>query len=178
MKITNCSLEGLLVLEPNVYEDNRGWFKEAYKASAYRQFRPFVQDNISFSRRGTLRGLHIQTPSQGKLIQVLSGAAFDVAVDLRANSPTFGRYDFVYLTPERQFWIPEGFAHGFLALEDTLLMYKCTQEYDPKGEKTLLWNDPDVGITWPLVNVVSKKFVGAPLISEKDNKGLPLKEFR
>lgn len=130
----------------------------------------FVQDNISLSRKGTLRGLHFQNPNgQGKLLQVLSGEVFDVAVDVRRDSPTFGRWHGLNLSSENklQFYIPPGFAHGFAVLSETALFhYKCTDFYSPADEATLLWNDPDVGIKWPIAE---------PLLSEKDKKGLPLK---
>jgi dTDP-4-dehydrorhamnose 3,5-epimerase len=132
----------------------------------------FVQDNLSFSHRGALRGLHFQNPSpQGKLVSVLQGEVFDVAVDLRRNSATFGKSESIRLSAEnkRQFYVPPDFAHGFLVLSETALFhYKCTAFYSPKDELTLLWNDPDLGIDWPLEN---------PTLSEKDAKGLRLREL-
>ena len=132
---------------------------------------PFVQDNISVSRRGALRGLHFQNPNpQGKLVSVLQGEVFDVAVDLRQSSPTFGQWHGLNLSGEnkRQFFVPAGFAHGFVVLSDTAMFhYKCTEFYFPKDELTIAWNDPEIGIGWP---------VDEPVVSEKDSKGLRLRE--
>lgn len=175
MNVIRCQLEGLLIVEPKVFGDSRGFFMESWNQRRYAEAGlrdTFVQDNFSFSRRGALRGLHFQNPlPQGKLVSVLEGEVFDVAVDLRRNSPTFAKSEAVRLSAEnkRQFFVPPGFAHGFLVLSETALFhYKCTEFYSPKDEMTLLWNDPDLGIKWPLEN---------PIISEKDTKGLRLQEL-
>jgi dTDP-4-dehydrorhamnose 3,5-epimerase len=173
MNIQTCELPGLLILEPKVFGDARGFFMETWNLRRYREAGiplDFVQDNVSFSRRGTLRGLHFQNPAaQGKLMHVLQGDVFDVAVDLRRSSPTFGKWHGLLLSAEnkRQFYVPPGFAHGFAVLSETaLFQYKCTDYYNPATETTLQWNDPEVGIQWP---------VETPLLSEKDKKGLPLR---
>lgn len=175
LNITRCQLEGLLIVEPKVFGDSRGFFMESWNQRRYEEAgltAQFVQDNFSFSHRGALRGLHFQNPnSQGKLVSVLQGDVFDVAVDLRRHSATFGKFESLVLSGEnkRQFYIPPGFAHGFLVLsESALFHYKCTTFYSPKDEMTLLWNDPDIGIEWPLPN---------PGLSEKDTKGLRLREL-
>ena len=159
-------LEGVLLLEPRAFPDDRGYFLETWNAAAYAEAGldvAFVQDNLSVSHRGVLRGLHYQNPTaQGKLVAVLAGAAYDVAVDLRVGSPTFGRWYGVELTEDnhRQLYIPEGFAHGFVALADgTRFAYKCTAPYERAAERSLRWDDPDLGIRWP---------VEAPRLSEKD----------
>ena len=174
MRITPTTLPGVLLIEPRVFEDARGWFLESFNA---RQFEavvganvPFVQDNLSHSKRHVLRGLHYQTPqAQGKLVQVISGEIFDVAVDLRRSSSTFGQWVGHRLSAENhhQVWIPEGFAHGFLTLSDTAnVLYKVTNYYAPECEHTLAWNDPALNIQWPLQ--------GEPVLSEKDKQGLSL----
>jgi dTDP-4-dehydrorhamnose 3,5-epimerase len=174
MNIIRCELEGLLIIEPKVFGDARGFFMETWNARRYAEAgigATFVQDNLSFSRRGTLRGLHYQNPvPQGKLVSVLEGAVFDVAVDVRRSSPTFGKWHGLTLSSEnrRQFFIPPGFAHGFLVLSETAMFcYKCTDFYFPGGEMTIRWDDPEVGIGWPMKD---------PLLSEKDARGLRLKE--
>jgi dTDP-4-dehydrorhamnose 3,5-epimerase len=174
MNVIRCELEGLLVLEPKVFGDARGYFMETWNAQRYSEagiLGPFVQDNISVSRRGILRGLHFQNPNpQGKLVSVLQGEVFDVAVDIRRGSPTFGRWHATNLSAEnkRQFFIPPGFAHGFLVLSDwAMFHYKCTGFYSPKDELAILWNDPDIGIAWPLPE---------PSLSEKDTRGLRLRD--
>ena len=161
-------IQGLLVIEPKIFGDNRGYFMETYN---YKDFAAagldmaFVQDNQSKSRKGVLRGLHFQKKNpQGKLIRVVSGEVYDVAVDLRKSSDTFGKWFGITLSSEnkKQLYVPEGFAHGFLVLSDTAeFAYKCTRFYDPDDEGGLLWNDPDLGIDWPMegINVV---------LSEKD----------
>lgn len=163
-------LPGLLVLEPTVYRDERGFFLETYERAACARMGidvEFVQDNHARSRRGTLRGLHFQKRHpQAKLVRVLAGEVFDVAVDLRRSSPTFGRWHGVRLDAERhrQLFVPVGFAHGYLALtEGAQLAYKCSDRYHPEDEGGLLWSDPDVGIAWPLEGLG-----GAPFLSEKD----------
>jgi dTDP-4-dehydrorhamnose 3,5-epimerase len=175
LNVIRCQLEGLLIVEPKIFGDSRGFFMESWNQRRYAEAGlpdSFVQDNLSFSHRGALRGLHFQNPSpQGKLVSVLQGEVFDVAVDLRRNSATFGKSESIRLSAEnkRQFYVPPDFAHGFLVLSETALFhYKCTAFYSPKDELTLLWNDPDLGIDWPLEN---------PTLSEKDAKGLRLREL-
>lgn len=174
MKITETALSGVLIIEPRVFGDTRGFFMETWNAAAFADVGldlAFVQDNHSRSQKGVLRGLHFQNPRpQGKLVRVTSGAVFDVAVDLRASSPTFGQWAGVELSAEnkRMFWVPEGFAHGFLTLEDdTDFLYKCTAPYAPQSEFSLAWDDPAVGIDWPLEGL-------DPIISAKDARGLSL----
>ena len=174
MKVVPCAIPGPLVIEPQVFGDERGFFMESWSAAKFAEAGiagPFVQDNHSRSQKGVLRGLHFQNPGpQGKLVRVVSGAVFDVAVDLRRSSPHFGQWVGVELSAanKRMFWVPQGFAHGFLTLEDdTDFLYKCDAPYAPAGEHTLAWNDPAVGIDWPLGGV-------APLLSGKDSAGLSL----
>ena len=175
MNVTRSKLPGLLLIEPKVFGDARGFFMETWNQRKYQEAgmtAQFVQDNISVSRRGALRGLHFQNPNpQGKLVSVLQGEVLDVVVDLRVRSATFGQYEAVNLSSEnkRQFYIPPGFAHGFAVLSETAMFhYKCTEFYSPKDEMTLRWNDPAVGIQWPIAE---------PLVSEKDSKGLLLNEI-
>jgi len=175
MKVTTCEISGLLILEPKVFTDSRGFFLEIFNQARYREAglrADFVQDNLSFSGRGTLRGLHFQNPnSQGKLLQVLQGEVFDVAVDIRRSSPTFGQWHALVLSGQnkQQFYIPHGFAHGFVVLSEAALFhYKCTKFYSPKDELSIRWDDPDIGIEWP---------VKAPVVSEKDGKGLRLRDI-
>ena len=175
MKVIETSLPGMLIIAPDVFGDSRGFFMETYNEARYRDAglpRRFVQDNLSFSARGVLRGLHYQNPdAQGKLLYVLSGEVFDVAVDIRAGSPTFGEWAGVTLSEEnhRQLWIPEGFAHGFqVASESALLVYKCTALYNRESEGAILWNDPEIGIEWP---------IGQPTLSEKDRAAPTLREM-
>ena len=174
MNIIETALPGVLIIEPRVFGDARGFFMETWNAGAFAAAGldlAFVQDNHSRSQKGVLRGLHFQNPGpQGKLVRVTSGAVFDVAVDLRASSPTFGRWTGVELSADnkRMFWVPEGFAHGFLTLEDnTDFLYKCTAPYAPHSEHTLAWDDPAVGIDWPDLGM-------APIISDKDTRGASL----
>lgn len=174
MNIIETALPGVLIIEPRVFGDSRGFFMETWNAGAFAAAGldlAFVQDNHSRSQKGVLRGLHFQNPGpQGKLVRVTNGAVFDVAVDLRASSPTFGQWVGVELSAEnkRMFWVQEGFAHGFLTLEDdTDFLYKCTAPYAPANEFTLAWNDPAVGIEWPVTGL-------DPIISEKDARGLAL----
>ncbi len=174
MNVSTCEIAGLLVVEPEVHGDARGFFLETWNRRRYAEAglnTDFVQDNVSFSHRGILRGLHFQNPNpQGKLLQVLQGEVFDVAVDIRRSSPCFGKWHGLVLSADnkRQFYIPPGFAHGFLVLSDTaLFQYKCTGFYSPKDELAIRWDDRDISITWP-----SKE----PLISERDAKGLRLRD--
>ncbi|QQR78969.1 MAG: dTDP-4-dehydrorhamnose 3,5-epimerase [Candidatus Moraniibacteriota bacterium] len=173
MNVTKADIEGLLVVEPDIFRDDRGYFLESYNSDRYREAGipdVFVQDNVSVSKKGVIRGLHYQTPpfAQGKLVSVLRGRVLDVVVDIRTGSPTFGRYVAVELSAEnhRQFWIPAGFAHGFIALEDdTIFTYKVTNVYDKESDRGVRWNDPALGIAWPTEV--------PPIVSEKDTK-LPL----
>jgi len=166
MKVSETGLPGVLLIEPKVFGDSRGFFLETYHAGRYAQAgipATFVQDNLSRSSRGTLRGLHFQEPNaQGKLVQVLAGAVYDVAVDVRKGSPHFGRWVAYELSAEnkRQLWIPQGFAHGFCVISESAdFSYKCTDFYAPPCERGIAWNDPQLGIPWP---------VEAPLLSAKD----------
>jgi dTDP-4-dehydrorhamnose 3,5-epimerase len=170
MKVTTCDLQGLLIIEPDVFGDHRGFFMESWNRQRYREAGidfDFVQDNFSLSCRGTLRGLHFQNPlAQGKLVSVLQGEVFDVGVDIRRGSSTFGRWFGMTLSAEnkRQFFLPPGFAHGFLVLSEMALFhYKCTDCYSPKDELGFRWNDPDVGIKWPVENpILSQRDAAAP----------------
>jgi dTDP-4-dehydrorhamnose 3,5-epimerase len=172
MKVTTCDLQGLLIIEPDVFGDNRGYFMESWNRQRYREAGidlDFVQDNFSLSRRATLRGLHFQNPvAQGKLVSVLQGEVFDVGVDIRRSSPTFGRWFGMTLSADnkRQFFLPPGFAHGFLVLSDMALFhYKCTDYYSPKDEQGFRWDDPEVGIKWPVENpILSKRDAAAPYL--------------
>lgn len=175
MKIQDTALSGALIIEPKVFGDSRGYFLETYNQDRYREAGidlDFVQDNLSFSRKGTLRGLHFQNPrSQGKLVYVLEGEVFDVAVDIRGDSPTFGRWVGVTLSSEnkRQFYVPPGFAHGFCVTSETALFaYKCTDLYAPECEAAILWCDEEIGIDWPIPE---------PLLSEKDKAAPRLKDI-
>jgi dTDP-4-dehydrorhamnose 3,5-epimerase len=176
MKIIQTEIPEVIVLEPRVFADARGFFLETYNV---RSFGPlgitdrFVQDNQSYSKRGVLRGLHFQIErAQGKLVRVVRGEVFDVAVDLRKGSATFGKWVGERLSEEnhRTMWIPKGFAHGFYTLSESAeVVYKVSDFYAPQHERTLLWNDPEVGVAWPLQ--------GEPILSEKDCAGLRLKEI-
>ncbi len=176
MKFINTDIEDLLIIEPDVFPDSRGYFFESYSKQKYAENGfdfDFVQDNISKSTKGTIRGLHYQVgdSAQGKLCQVISGKVFDVAVDIRFGSPTFGKYVGVELSDEnhRQFWLPPGFAHGFSVLSDeAIFMYKCTNYYSKKDERAILFNDPDIGIDWK---------VETPIVSEKDLRAKKFKEI-
>jgi dTDP-4-dehydrorhamnose 3,5-epimerase len=166
MKVTQTKIPSVLVFEPDAFGDTRGWFLETFSHKRYERAGiklPFVQDNISFSARKVLRGLHFQYPhSQGKLVQVLSGEVFDVAVDIRVGSPTFGQWvgETLSSSNHKQVYIPPGFAHGFCVLSDTAMFsYKCTDYYSPAAEAGIIFNDPDLNIAWP---------VGAPIVSGKD----------
>lgn len=175
MKVTATPLPGVLLIEPKVYGDARGFFMEAWHLKRYREAgiqADFVQDNLSLSRQGILRGLHYQWPyPQGKLVQVLYGTVFDVAVDLRPHSPTFGRWVGYELSAANhyQLYIPEGFAHGFCVLsQEALFAYKCTDFYHPEAEYILRWDDPDLAIAWP---------ISTPVLSDKDRNGYFLKDL-
>ena len=169
MNVIQTKLKDCVIIEPKVFGDHRGFFLETFQAERYREMAgitlPFVQDNHSRSAKGVLRGLHFQqTKPQGKLVRVVSGEVYDVAVDIRQDSPSFGQWEGVLLSEEnkRQFWVPPGFAHGFVVLSDTAdFEYKCTDYYDPADEGSLIWNDPALAITWPLA---------APTLSDKDSK--------
>jgi dTDP-4-dehydrorhamnose 3,5-epimerase len=176
MRVIETDLEGVLIVESNVYHDERGYFLESWNRQRYGQAGldiSFVQDNVSFSKKGVLRGLHFQVAprAQGKLVSVLGGEVFDVAVDLRSKSPTFGRWVGTYLSEEnrRQLYVPDGFAHGFAVTSQTALVsYKCTEVYSPEHEQSLIWNDPELGIEWP---------VSEPLLSVKDRAAPRLSEL-
>ena len=177
IKVTKCDIEGLFVIEPTVFGDNRGYFMETYNRNDFHEEgldMVFVQDNQSMSTKGVLRGLHFQKEfPQGKLVRVVRGTVFDVAVDLRQNSKTYGKWFGVELSAEnkKQFYISEGFAHGFVVLSDEAeFVYKCTDFYHPNDEGGVLWNDPDIGIKWPIPEGVE------PVLSEKDKKWKGLKE--
>lgn len=168
MKILTTSIEGILIIEPKIFKDKRGYFMETYNQSRYNESginRTFVQDNLSYSLKNTVRGLHFQIKHpQAKLIQAISGEIFDVAVDLRPGSSTFGKWTGIHLSDEnrRQVFIPEGFAHGFCVLSEfALFCYKCSDFYTPDDEGGIVWSDPSIGIEWP---------VESPIISEKDNQ--------
>jgi dTDP-4-dehydrorhamnose 3,5-epimerase len=177
VKFTPTDIPDVVVIEPAVYQDARGFFLESWHEARYAQAGirlPFVQDNHSRSVCGTLRGLHYQSPRpQGKLVRAASGEIFDVAVDLRRSSPTFGRWVGVTLSDEnrRQLWVPPGFAHGFYVTSESAdIIYKCTDYYAPEHDRTLRWDDPDVGVAWPLVGG------HGPLLSPKDAAGAPFRE--
>jgi dTDP-4-dehydrorhamnose 3,5-epimerase len=174
MDIVTTALDGVMVLKPRVIEDRRGFFLESYSAKAFHKLGvdvQFVQDNHSRSVRGTLRGLHFQSsPGQGKLIRVATGRIFDVAVDLRHGSPTFGQWFGHELSADNflQMYVPVGFAHGFCVLSDWAdVLYKCTSFYDPHTERGLAWNDPAVGVEWPIQDpILSDRDLSAPLLDE------------
>lgn len=175
MQVEKTKLEGVLLVTPQVFGDDRGFFMETYnrdKAIELGLPAEFAQDNHSKSSHGVLRGLHYQNPTwQGKLVRVVQGEVFDVAVDIRSNSPTFGEWVGVYLNEEnkQQLYVPQGFAHGFCVTSDTAeVIYKCTDLYAPNEEGSLLWNDPDIGIDWPIEN---------PSLSAKDEVGQKLKDL-
>jgi dTDP-4-dehydrorhamnose 3,5-epimerase len=176
MKVIQTGIDGLLVFEPKVFGDARGYFMESFNARAFAQATgldlSFVQDNHSRSQKGVLRGLHYQVRQpQGKLVRVVQGAVFDVAVDLRRHSATFGHWHGVELSGENhlQFWVPPGFAHGFYVMSESAdFLYKTSDYYAPEHERSLAWNDPTVDVAWPLD--------GAPLLSPKDLAGKPLGE--
>lgn len=176
MEIIKTSIEGLLVIKPDVFKDERGYFFESYNKERFAKEgldMTFVQDNESKSSKGVLRGLHFQKPpyAQGKLVRVVKGSVMDVAVDLRKDSPTYGKWESCILSEEnkKMFWIPEGFAHGFLTLEDdTIFTYKCTNIYNKESEGSLRWDDADIHIEWNIDN---------PTLSEKDKVSPLFKDF-
>jgi len=178
MNVIPTALPGVLILEPKVFGDSRGFFLESYNVLVFREATGvdpvFVQDNHSYSKHGVVRGLHYQVrQSQGKLVRVAHGRVFDVAVDVRRDSPHFGRWHGVELDGDtnRMFWIPPGFAHAFVVLsESAVFLYKATDYYAPVHERCILWNDPDIGIEWPLEGL------GEPILSDKDRAGQRLKD--
>lgn len=183
MKLIRTELAGCVVIEPAVFGDERGFFYEGWNAERFAGHglpTRFVQQNVSRSRRGVLRGLHYQWPGnvQGKLVSVLEGEVYDVAVDIRQGSPTFGRHAAAVLSAEnkRHFWIPEGFAHGFLALsENATFTYLCTAPYDRDSDNSLRWDDPALAIDWPLADVsMSPKDASAPLLADIAKERLPV----
>lgn len=176
MNITKTGIEGLLIIEPTVFSDDRGYFLESYNKLRYKEAGlnfEFVQDNISKSKKGTVRGLHYQIGefSQGKLCQVIIGEVLDVAVDIRFGSPTFGKHVSVILSEKnkKQFWLPPGFAHGFSVLsEEAIFSYKCTQAYDKNSERGILYSDHDLSIDWKVNN---------PIVSDKDKAAIKFNEI-
>ena len=176
MKILETTLKDCLVIEPQMFEDERGFFMETYQKEKYLKEAKikfdFIQDNFSRSHKNVLRGLHLQVKNpQGKLVRVVRGEVQDIAVDMRTNSSTFGKYESVILSEEnmRQLWVPPGFAHGFLVLSEIVdFEYKVTSYYDPADEITILWNDPTINLPWLRSN---------PLVSEKDSQGMSLEDF-
>ncbi len=178
MKYIKSDIPEVILLEPQVFGDERGFFMETFRQDVFQEqtgAKPFVQDNHSKSRKGILRGLHFQKEqTQGKLVRVVSGSVFDVAVDIRKSSPTFGKWVGYELSAEnkRQLWVPEGFAHGFYVLSDSAeFVYKCTDYYHPASEESLRWNDAEIGIEWPI------SVGGEPELSVKDREGLLFKDL-
>ena len=176
MKLLPTSIPEVLLIEPKVFEDERGFFLESYQRQKFTEAGipfEFVQDNHSKSTQGTLRGLHYQIKqAQGKLVRVVHGEIFDVAVDIRRSSPTFGKWmgDYLSADNKRMLWVPPGFAHGFFVTSpEAEVLYKATDYYAPQWERTIAWNDPDINIKWPLNETV-------PILSKKDRAGAPLKE--
>lgn len=176
MEIIKTELEGLLIIKPDVFEDERGYFFESYNREKFKNAGidlNFVQDNESKSKKGVVRGLHLQAPpfEQGKLVRVMRGSVLDVAVDIRKNSPTFGKWASIRLSGNNKwmYWIPPGFAHGFATLEDeTIFFYKCTNVYNKESERYFLWNDPDVNIEWG---------INDPVVSERDRMAPRFSDF-
>ena len=177
MKVVKTKLKDCVVIEPKVFGDERGFFLETFQLSRYAEEAgitlPFVQDNHSRSSKGVLRGLHFQIKKpQGKLVRVVKGEVYDIAVDIRPDSNTFGQWEGVILSEEnkKQLWVPPGFAHGFLVLSDVAdFEYKCTDYYDPSDEGSILWSDPDLKIDWPMLN---------PILSEKDSSAACLVDIK
>lgn len=177
MNVIETGIEGLVIIEPQVFGDERGFFMETFQAEKFAELglpANFVQDNHSRSKKGILRGLHIQKQhTQGKLVRVISGEVYDVAVDLRKGSPTYGQWRGVYLSDEnkRMFWVPEGFAHGFYVTSESAdFVYKCTDYYAPEHDMSIAWNDPELSIEWPLEQG------GEPLLSAKDENASSFSE--
>lgn len=183
MKVTHASIKDVLIIEPDVFNDNRGYFMETFHQDRYLRCgidSRFIQDNLSFSIQGTLRGLHFQiNHPQAKLVQVFAGEIFDVAVDLRQNSPTYGQWTGIRLSAEnhRQMYIPKGFAHGFCVMsQQALFAYKCSDFYAPDDEGGILWSDPNIDIHWPVENpIISAKDRKLPMLSELSPDLLPRK---
>jgi dTDP-4-dehydrorhamnose 3,5-epimerase len=181
VKVTELALPGVLLLEPRVFEDERGAFIESWSAGRYAACgvpSAFAQDNVSWSHAGVIRGLHLQNPhGQGKLLSVLHGEVFDVAVDVRPDSPTFGRWVGSTLSSanHRQMYIPPGFAHGFAVTKgEAIFAYKCTSDYDPRSEISVRWDDPAIGIEWPVTApIVSARDAQAPLLRDVPADRLP-----
>lgn len=175
MQVVKTRFEGLIEIIPQVFHDNRGWFYEHYTEREFRKYGipgEFVQDNQSFTRKGCIRGLHLQLPpaAQAKLVSVISGRILDVVVDVRRDSPTFGQHHTCDMDGQRHnmLYVPPGFAHGFVALEDTIFFYKCSDFYSRENEAGIKWNDPALGIKWPIEN---------PVVSEKDDALPSFEEF-
>ena len=176
MEVIQTTIPDVLIIEPKVFGDERGFFMESFNEKTFQErtrvTAQFIQDNHSRSAKNVLRGLHYQIKqTQGKLVRVVSGEVYDVAVDIRKSSPTFGQWVGCLLSEanKRQFWVPPGFAHGFVVLSDTAdFLYKTTDYYAPEYERSILWNDPELGIDW--------KFKGEPVLSDKDRQGVPLKK--
>lgn len=180
--VETCNIEGLKVITPSVFGDERGYFMETYQKQDFEQAGinvEFVQDNQSSSRKGVLRGLHFQINyPQDKLVRVVSGEVYDVAVDLRKDSPTYGQWFGVVLSAEnkKQFFIPKNFAHGFIVLSDTAeFTYKCSDFYHPNDEGGLFWNDPEIGVDWPMPEGMTKEDL---IISDKDHTWLGISEYK
>ena len=177
MKFEKTTIEGLFVIKPRIFSDERGYFYESYNKAIFKKNGldlDFIQDNQSLSHKGVLRGLHFQAPpfAQGKLVRVIQGSVLDVAVDIRPHSPTYGKYESVLLSGENktQFWIPPGFAHGFVTLEDnTIFSYKCAGPYYKESEGAILWNDPQLNIDWNIEQ---------PIVSSKDQEAELFKNFK
>lgn len=177
MNIIKTKLDGCLIIEPEVFGDERGFFLETFQLNRYAEqagiYKPFVQDNHSRSSKNVLRGLHFQEKKpQGKLVRVVKGKVFDVALDIRVNSSTFGQWTSVILSEnnKKQFWVPPGFAHGFVVISDYAdFEYKCTDYYDPSDERSILWNDPDLNINWPVSN---------PKLSKKDANAIKFNHIK
>ncbi len=186
MKIIKTKIKDLLIVEPDIFGDKRGFFVETYNKKRYQKLGvnppaggKFVQDNLSKSAKGVLRGLHLQKEpyAQGKLVQVITGAVLDVAVDVRPNSSTYGQWESVELTEEnkKQFWVPPGFLHGFVSLKnDTIFNYKCTNLYHPETEVCVKWDDKDLAVDWQL----QKYGIDQPVVSEKDQRGIDFKKLK
>jgi len=176
MQVEETFINGLLIIKPDVFEDSRGYFFETFNKNKYEQVgvdADFVQDNVSKSNRGTIRGLHYQIGkfAQGKICSVLKGSVIDVAVDIRFGSPTFGEYFSIELSDNNkiQLWIPVGFAHGFtVKSDDTIFTYKCTSEYHKESERSIIYNDSDLNVNWQIDN---------PIVSDKDQEGIPFKNI-